>query len=327
MTTNRILLAIAFFAASAVATPAVRAQDAAAGTGGASFMKIGIGSPRALAMGRAYVAIAEGSEAMNWNPAGLALTQQREFAYSYLRYIQDIDSPAYMAYAHPLGRTVFGANMGYISVDGFEVRDANGVPLNGTEARVQDGFFTFSAARSFWYEKLFFGASIKAIHEDNAGTIHDTMVGDFGVLMKPNSYVTFGFSSQNFGAGSSRIAAINRGGASVRLFELLTASIELADASDSSARLGLGAEFMLPEDLLQVGQVYLRVGYHSTDDLGQVLEDDRSGFYPLVGSPKMSFGVGLFTAQAFGYGIAFDYALISMGSLGTADMLSLKMKF
>ncbi len=322
---KRAILLITCLAATA-AMPAY-AQDSAAGTGGASFMKIGIGSPRALAMGRAYVAIAEGSEAMNWNPAGLALTQQREFSYSYLRYIQEIDSPAYMAYAHPLGRTVFGANMGYISIDGFEVRDANGVPLNGDEARVQDGFFGISAARSFWYEKLFFGASLKAIHEDNDGTIHDTIVGDFGTLMKPNSYVTFGFATQNIGAGNERVASITRGGASVRLIELLTLSIELADASDSSARLGLGAEFMLPEDLLQVGQVYLRVGYHSTDDLGRVLQNDRSGFYPLVGSPKLSFGVGLFTAQAFGYGIAFDYALISLGSLGTADMLSLKMKF
>ncbi|PCI40554.1 MAG: hypothetical protein COB53_00755 [Elusimicrobia bacterium] len=327
MMSKRVLLSLTFFAAAAAAAPAVHAQDAAAGTSGASFMKIGIGSPRALAMGRAYVALAEGSEAMTWNPAGLALTQQREFAYSYLRYIQEIDSPVFMAYAHPLGRTVFGANLGYITIDGFEVRDGNGVPLNGTEARVQNGFFTLSAARSFWYEKLFFGASLKAIHEDNDGTIHDTIVGDFGALLKPNSYVTFGFATQNFGSGNSRVASVTRGGASVRLFELLTISMELSNASDSSARLGLGAEFMLPEDLLQVGQVYLRVGFHSTDDLGRVLEDDRSGLYPLVGSPKLSFGVGLFTAQAFGYGIAFDYALVSLGSLGTADMLSLKMKF
>jgi hypothetical protein len=326
MTRKGILIAFALFAASLSAAPA-RAQDAAAGTGGASFMKIGIGSARALAMGRAYVALAEGTEAMNWNPAGLALTQQREFAYSYLRYVQDIDSPAYLAYAHPLGRTVFGVNMGYISIDGFEVRDANGVPLNGTEARVQDGFATLSAARSFWYEKLFFGGSLKAVHEDNDGTIHDTIVGDFGALMKPNSYVTFGFSAQNVGAGTSRVASIVRGGASIRLMELLTLSLELSDASDTSARLGFGGEFMLPEDLLQVGQVYLRAGYYSTDDLGSVLEDDRSQFYPLVGSPKLSFGIGIFTAQAFGYGIAFDYSLVSYGALGTADMLTLKMKF
>lgn len=325
--TKKTILSIALFSASLAAAVPAGAQDASAGTGGAAFMKIGIGSARALSMGRAYVALAEGSEAMTWNPAGLALTQQREFSYSYMRYVQDIDAPAYMAYAHPLGRTVFGVNMGYISIDGFEVRDANGVPLNGSEARVQSGFFTLSGARSFWYEKLFFGASLKAIHEDNDGTVHDTMVGDFGALMKPNSYVTFGFAAQNFGAGTSRVASITRGGAAIRLFELLTLSGELADGSDTPGRLGFGAEFMLPEDLLQVGQVYLRVGYHSTDDLGRVLENERSSFYPLVGSPKLSFGVGIFTAQAFGYGIAFDYALISLGSLGTADMLSLKMKF
>jgi len=34
--------------------------------------------------------------------------------------------------------------------------------------------------RSFWYEKLFLGASLKGIHEDNAGSIHDTWSADGG---------------------------------------------------------------------------------------------------------------------------------------------------
>ncbi|MFH1726344.1 MAG: hypothetical protein ABII00_17170 [Elusimicrobiota bacterium] len=303
------------------------AIDPDAGTGGAAFMKIGIGNARALSLGRAYVALAEGTDAMTWNPAGLALTQQREFTYSYLRYIQEIDSPFYMAYAHPLGRTVLGVNGAYLSIDDFDVRDEQGRQLNSSDVRVQDGFATLSIARSFWYEKMFLGASLKAVHEDNDGTIHDILAGDFGALLRPNSYVTFGFASQNFGAGTTRIARITRGGAAVRLFDMLTTSIEINKAADGPVRMGLGGEFLLPEDLLQVGQVYLRVGYHSTDDMGRVLEDDRHMAYPLVGSPNLSFGIGLFTAQAFGYGIAFDYALVSLGTLGTADMLSLKLKF
>ena len=318
--------ALAFLAASAAA-PAARALDPAAGTGGASFMKLGIGSARAMALGRAYVALAEGTDALSWNPAGLALTQQREISYGYMRHIQGIDSPFYFAYAYPLGRTVLGGNFGYLSVDGFEVRDSRGVPLQSEDVRVQDGFGSIGAARSFWYEKLFIGGVVKVAHEDNAGTIHNVMAGDFGAMLKPNQYITFGFCAQNFGAGAARIAPVNRGGAAVRMFDLLTTSMELSKSADGPARLGLGAEFMLPEDMIQVGQVYLRMGYYSADDLGQVLSEDRSFLYPLIGSPKLSFGLGMFTAQAFGYGINFDYSLVSYGSLGTADMIQVKVKF
>lgn len=323
---NRLPLPLALLIALLGAMPAA-AIDPAAGTGGASFLKLGIGNARAMALGRAYVAMAEGTDSLNWNPAGLALTQQREASYGYMRHIQDIDSPFYMAYAHPLGRTVLGANFGYLTVDGFEVRNSQGVPLQGEDVRVQDGFGTFGVGRSFWYEKVMLGASLRVAHEDNAGTIHNAMAGDFGALLKPNQYITFGFSSQNIGASNSQIASVTRGGAALKAFDLLTTSIEVSKPSDGPVRLGLGGEFMLPEDLLQVGQIYMRMGYYSADDLGQVLEEDRSFLYPLIGSPKLSFGLGMFTAQAFGYGINFDYTLVSYGSLGTADMIQVKVKF
>lgn len=303
------------------------AIDPAAGTSGASFLKIGIGSARSMAMGRAYVALAEGADAITWNPAGLGLAQQREFTYSYLRYIQGIDSPLFIAYAHPLGRSVLGLNLAYLSVDGFDVRDINGKPLNSTEVRVQDGFATVSLARSFWFEKLFVGGSLKVVHENNDGTIQDNIVGDFGALMKPNSFVTFGFASQNMGTGSSEVVQITRGGAAFQFFGVMTASMELQKTSDGPPRLAVGVEFTLPEDLLQVGQIHFRAGFRGTDDLGQLLEDDRNFLYPLVGSPKLSFGIGVYTAQAFGYGIAFDYAIMSLGALGTANMMSMKVKF
>lgn len=304
----------------------VWAIDPAAGTGGAAFMKLGIGSARALSMGQAAVATVEGSEAMNWNPAGLGLAQQREFVYSYFRYVQEIDAPYYLAYAHPLGRTVFGMNFGMMGADGFDVRDAQGRPLDSSDVRVSNGFINASVARSFWYEKLFLGGSLKTIFENIDGTSHNTVAADFGILLKPNSFVTFGYASQNFGAGTERVASVNRGGAAVRV-GLFTASLEVTKFSDGPVRLGLGGEFLLPEDLLQVGQVYLRAGLRSTDDLGDVLERDRHLVFPLVGPPSLSYGIGVFSSQAFGYGLQFDYALVSMGALGTADMLTVKMKF
>lgn len=324
MRTTRVVLAAAL--AAALAGPAW-AIDPAAGTGGAPFLKMGFGSARATSLGRAFTAIAEGTESLAWNPAGLALTQQREASYSYLRYVQGVDAPLYLAYAHPLGRTVFGANVAYMSLDGFDVRDANGVPLDETGVQVRNGFGTFSMSRSFWYEKVFLGGSLKAVMEDNAGDRQTNLVGDFGVILKPNQTISFGFATQNFGGNQSQVARVTRGGFGLRVLELLQLSMDVHKHSDSAARLGMGMEFTLPEDLIEVGQIAVRFGYYNTDEQGKILEENRHMFHPLVGAQGLSFGLGVYSTQAFGYGIGFDYALVPMGALGTVDQLTIKVKF
>lgn len=302
------------------------AADSNAGTSGANFLKIGQGSARAMSLGGAYVALAEGSDAMAWNPAGLAVTQQRELGFSYLRYVQEVDSPLYLAYAHPMGRTTWGANLSYISVSGFDVRDANGVPQAGQEVGVRDGLMSIGIARSFWYEKLFLGSSLRVVHEDIAGSIKDTVVGDFGAILKPNPTLSLGFAVQNFGTGAANVARITRAGAGLRLGDFVTVGLELSKASDSGARVGMGGEFQLPEEYLDVGQLSFRVGYRNSDNLGQS-SDETLKSLRLDRSSSLSFGFGLYTSQAFGYGVSLDYAFVPYGALGTVDQISVKMKF
>lgn len=319
----RHLAALAFlvmFAATA------RAADSNAGTSGANFLKIGQGSARAMSLGGAYVALSEGADAMSWNPAGLAVTQQRELGFSYLRYVQEVDSPLYLAYAHPMGRTTWGANLSYISVSGFDVRDANGVPQPGSEVGVRDGLMSVGLARSFWYEKLFLGSALRVVHEDIAGSIKDTVVGDVGVILKPNPTLSLGFAVQNFGSGAGNVPRITRGGAGLRLGDFVTLGLELNKASDSSARVGLGGEFQLPEEYLDVGQLSFRLGYRNSDSLGQS-SDDTLKSLRLERASNLSFGFGLYTSQAFGYGVSLDYAFVPYGALGTVDQISVKMKF
>lgn len=312
--------------ALALVSPA-RALDDSAGTGGAAFLKLGLGSARAMSLGRAYVALAEGADSLTWNPAGLALAQTRELGYSYLRGVQGVSAPVYFAYAHPLGRTVVGANLAYLDVDGFDVRDESGRKRDSSNVTVRSGFGGAGVARSFWYEKLFVGGGLKGIHEDNAGARRAGLVLDFGLLFKPGGAYSFGFASQNFGASPSRVARVTRLGAAARALELFQFSLETSKHSDNDWKLGLGAEFTLPEELLSVGQISLRAGYHSTGSLGTVLESDRHALYPLVGAEGLSFGLGLFSSQAFGYGLGVDYALIPLGALGTTDIISLKARF
>lgn len=308
-----------------LASPA-GAVDSNAGTAGAQFMKIGQGSARAMGMGHSSVAIVEGSDSLLFNPAGLAVTQQKEFVYSYLRHVQELDTPLFIGYAHPMGRTVWGANMAYVSAGNFDVRDANGVPLPSDQVAVRDGFGSLGIARSFYYEKLFLGGTLRFIHEDIAGSVHDTMVGDAGIIVKPNNVMSLGFSMQNLGSNKSNVAAITRGGAGFRLGDFMLLGVEVSKAQDTAPRLGIGAEFQVPEEYLEIGQLAFRVGWYNSDNLGisydaqlQSLRMDRAN--------GLSFGFGLFTSQAFGYGLALDYAFVPFGALGTVDQISLKLKF
>ncbi|MBI3566094.1 MAG: hypothetical protein HY079_12925 [Elusimicrobia bacterium] len=322
---NRALAVLLASALLAAASPA-RAIDSGAGTSGAQFMKIGQGSSRAMALGGAYVALAEGSDAMTWNPAGLAATQQREFAFSYLRYIQGVDSPVYLGYAQPMGRTSWGANFGYMSDTGFDVRDANGVPQQNSNVNVRDGYGAIGLARSFWYEKLFLGASVRNIHEDIAGSSHDTLSGDFGVMLKPTNVLSLGFAVQNFGASSADVARVTRGGAALRLNDFVTLSGELSKASDAGAQLAVGGEFQLPEEYLDIGQLTMRVGYRNVESYGQSFDGQLKSL-KLDQTSGLSFGFGVYTSQAFGYGVALDYAFVPYGALGTVDQIAFKLKF
>lgn len=315
---------VAFFTVFAVVA-SYAGIDSSAGTDGASFMKIGMGSARAWGLGRAYVALAEGADAIAWNPAGLSLAEQRELAFSYTQWVQGV-SGQYVAYVQPTkGRTVLGVNAAHMSIGGFDARDEDGVPITDSNIFVRDLFFTLSASRSFLYEKLFLGASLKWVSENNAGTEHNSTVGDVGALFKPTGKLSFGLAVQNFGA-SGDVASTTRGGLAYRFNEFVLGSLELSKDSDNKSRAGLGFEFLLPEEYAQLGQAAFRVGYFTADDQGESTSSFLKSI-KLHRSAGLSLGVGLFTSQAFGYGIGLDYAFVPMGALGIPHQFMVNIKF
>lgn len=323
---RRCLLFMVFLVS--LAWRAAYAIDDSAGTAGAQFMDLGLGSARAMGLGRSYVALADGSDALLWNPAGLAQTREREVVYSHLSYVQDLEAPGYVAYAHPMGRTVWGFNAAYLSMSGFDVRDEEGRPLDSSAVVVRNSFATIGVARSFWFEKLFFGAAVKGIHEDLYVSKYQTLVADLGVLVKPSPKVTFGLSLLNYGAAPSRAAKSARLGAAYRIAEFFRLSLELQKPSDDGWLTRAGLEFTLPEEYLEVGQISFRLGYYDTNRMGQNLEP--SGLVESLKLSKvsgLSLGLGLYSSQILGYGMGLDYAFVPFGALGTIDQISFKFKF
>ena len=96
-TIRRIFLSLA--AISMVTAGALAQQKA--GTTSMQFLSV-MPCARATALGDAYSVAATGAEALFWNPAGLAWTENQQVSLTYIAWI--FDSRLYdLAYAVPLG--------------------------------------------------------------------------------------------------------------------------------------------------------------------------------------------------------------------------------
>ena len=82
-----------------------------------AFPEIGIGA-RPLAMGGAFVALAEGNEAIYWNPAGLSKNQNRQLAAMQTSLFGMAIPYQWLAASFPVGKFTVGAS--FSSLDASE---------------------------------------------------------------------------------------------------------------------------------------------------------------------------------------------------------------
>lgn len=321
---TRNLLAI--FAVLLLAAPSLNAKENDIGTEAGVFMKIPMGAARAQALGNTGVSITEGTEALFVNPAGIASSQMRELSLAHLSWFQDY-SANHVAYVHPFqtNKWVFGLNASYASVDDFDNRDSDGVPMYD-DIVVRHGYVSLALAREFFLERLLIGGSAKGILEDNYYKEYRKFVFDAGAILKIGRRLSVGFSSSNI-SGGKEVVQLQRLGAAFRFSSYLTANVESKAYSDRDAVLAGGVEVTLPEELLQVGKVSLRVGYSPSDDLGKNRDDSTLETLGMQEMSGWSFGFGLYSAQALGYGVGIDYTFVPSGALGKISQISVRFQF
>ena len=109
-------------------TAQLHAQTGSAGQGG-EFLRYGVGA-RALAMGRAFTALANDASAVYWNPAGLGTLNQWQLAAMHSRLFAD-SRYQYLAVAGPLFSSNnsrlthhFGAGIINLASDNFDERNS-----------------------------------------------------------------------------------------------------------------------------------------------------------------------------------------------------------
>src|ERR1017187_8620383 len=83
------------------------------GTTSADILKIGVGA-RAIGMGEAYTAQADDSSSLYWNPAGLALMQEREASFMYDKAYQGM-SFQNANVGIPIENGAIGGSLSYLS--------------------------------------------------------------------------------------------------------------------------------------------------------------------------------------------------------------------
>lgn len=294
-----------------------------AGTSASAFLKIGAGSPRAQALGNAFVSIADGPEALFWNPAGAASATTRELQFSYLDYLQGYKART-VAYLHPIGKTIIGVTLNYMDMDGFDYRDEIGQINPVVGKPVQNFVGSVSIARGFFNQGLQVGGTARYINE-KLDTNRYTNVGfDVGAKARPWKWLGLGAAIVNIGDSEEMPRGV-RLGADLNT-KYWTISGEYMDYRDSESHFGIGLEVHIPEDLLQVAQLDLRVGYYDRESTGFSSSSNLKSL-GLDSTSKVSFGFGIYSSELFGYGASIDYAVTPFGALGTSQQIALSVQF
>jgi len=168
------------------------------GTAGATELLIPMGAKNA-AMSGANVANVSGTDAIYWNPAGLANITTGEATFSQMSYFADM-KVSYLA---------AGANAGKLGTFGVsaQILDIGDIPVTtrnmpeGTGEVLQPDYLTLSAtyAKRFT-DRILFGANTKIISE-KIGTMSASAVGfDLGLQYLSQAGLAFGVTMKNIGS-------------------------------------------------------------------------------------------------------------------------------
>lgn len=314
----RLLLACALALTAAPALAGFTGQDL--GTSGAQFLKLGAGA-RAEGMGEAYTAVADGADAIYWNPAGLARIKGQEATFMHSSLPADINYE-FASYGANLGHgRAIGAAVQYVSQPGIDQTDSSGFSTGNTfhpsdmsaalggAATLPDDFGVFTHAQV--------GASLKYIRTTLTHSVYTEAV-DLGIVSEPfdvlGRTVRVAYAAQNLGGTlkyqtqPDSLPTSLKLGTSWLLTEGWTLAGDFDQPLDNRPYLAFGTEYRTSLSLNTSVAARAGVNMRAIGDAG--------------GMSGLSFGVG----GKFG-GISMDYAFVPLGALGSTHFISVGFSF
>ena len=181
--------------------PAGQAQKSRAGTVTANFLEIGFGSA-GVAMGDAYVSLAEDLSSMYWNPAGLGYMDKSEAQFSIQPWVADINTSFVgVGLALPrigtLGIGITQVGYGELPVTNLDFQDGTGEMFTANEIAAN---ISFSRRLAQWFS---FGASAKFVNSKIWHTSASAVALDLGVKLNTHFFSPTGDRADGMNIGMS----------------------------------------------------------------------------------------------------------------------------
>jgi len=310
------------------------------GTTAADFLQIGAGS-RAIAMGGAYVAVANDVSSLRWNPAGAANISGTELLASHSAWVADLDFNFLGVVMSFEGFGNVGVSLTMLSVPEMLVRTEEFQDGNGEFFDAADLAFGVTYANSVG-QRFKVGGTFKVIHQRIWHTSAQNFAFDLGTQFKTDFLdgMIIGASITNFGGkmkmsgrdlrtfvdpdpisqGNNDRVPVNLetdewslpvnfqfGISFMPINERLhkaTIAIDALHPSSNYESINVGAEYGYMD------QVFIRAGYQSL-----FLEDSENGF---------NSGLGIHRTLSNGLKGKLSYSYKSMGRLGSVHGLTLE---
>lgn len=290
------------------------------GTSGAQFLKLGAGA-RAEGMGEAYTAVADGSDSVYWNPAGLARMKGRQALFMHSALPADINYE-FASFGASLGQgRAVGAAVQYVSQPGIDQTDSSGF-ATGSTFRPSDlsaalaGAFTLPDDLGV-FTRGQLGASVKYVRTTITKSVY-TAAADLGFTSEPfdvlGRTVRVSYAAQNLGGTlkyrlhADSLPTTLRLGTSWILLPGWTLAGDFDQPLDNRPYLAFGTEYASEVSPGTTVAGRLGVNTRAMGDAGGM-----SGF-------TMGLG-GKFGA------LSADYALAPLGTLGLTHYLSVGYSF
>jgi hypothetical protein len=237
-------------------TSAINASDNAG-----AFIEKGL-SARASAMGMSYVSSAKNSDAVYWNPAGLA---DSDSSYEIIGMGTRAFETQYTSIQGSFGLLGLNWGLAYVGagIDGIEetVENINTGRGQGTGNNLSyDAVAYYMSTAKKITNDIFLGITAKYIQEREAGYTANGAGLDVGAIYKPVDWISFGTNLQNLIAPSmewntpsknvDRIPLNIKTGVSFSLLnDSLIAGADLNFRNNRTTKLSLGAEYWLNPNL------------------------------------------------------------------------------
>lgn len=314
----------------------LEAQNRKAGINSAAFLKVGVGA-RQVGMGSATTSMVGDAANIFWNPAGIALREDRgQVSFSYNKWIAELTQNALAATYSLDDVGTIGIGVMTFGLSGIAA-DRDVYPGNPALAALQidqqtsssydymDLLFQASFSR-YVTDRLSLGVSVKYISEKIDDQSAGAIAFDFG------SVYSIGVMNWKIGA------RINNLGGDIKFYDYaspipLTFSIgtSIAPLQDENSMLTVAVDAVKPQDGTQfffTGVEYMfmnmisvrggyKLNYSGTDDGGATF---RSAIKTTI--EGFSAGAG-FNTTVSDYGVRLDYSYTSMDILDAAHRVTL----